>query len=83
MCTPGLSNIVTALSGAGLTGSYIFSQTIFSMRAGVHMRLHGWIIACVLPCPRSIHISRLCAPCNTTQIAGAFLLPLGVMHHVA
>ncbi|KAK9845896.1 hypothetical protein WJX81_005443 [Elliptochloris bilobata] len=44
--TVGLSNIVTALSGAGLTGSYIFSQTIFSMRAGVHTRLHGWIIAC-------------------------------------
>jgi SulP family sulfate permease len=51
VCAPGLSNIVTALSGAGLTGSYIFSQTIFSMRAGVHMRLHRWIISCVLPCP--------------------------------
>jgi len=41
----GLSNIITSLTGAGLTGSYIFSQTIFSMRAGVHTRLHGWIIA--------------------------------------
>lgn len=56
----GLSNIVTALSGAGLTGSYIFSQTIFSMRAGVRSRLHGCIIASALtpatcptlnPCP--------------------------------
>jgi hypothetical protein len=27
------------------TRSYIFSQTIFSMRAGVDNRLHGWIIA--------------------------------------
>lgn len=41
----GLSNTITALTGAGLTGSYIFSQTIFSMRAGVHTRLHGAIIA--------------------------------------
>jgi hypothetical protein len=30
---------------AHLTRSYIFSQTIFSMRAGVDNRLHGWIIA--------------------------------------
>ena len=29
------------------TRSYIFSQTIFSMRAGVDNRLHGWIIAVV------------------------------------
>ncbi|KAK9845864.1 hypothetical protein WJX81_004564 [Elliptochloris bilobata] len=43
--TVGLSNIVTSLTGAGLTGSYIFSQTLFSMRAGVHTKLHGWIIA--------------------------------------
>ena len=41
----GLSNIITSLTGAGLTGSYIFSQTLFSMRAGVHTKLHGWIIA--------------------------------------
>ena len=44
-CAAGLSNTITALTGAGLTGSYIFSQTIFSMRAGVHTRLHGAIIA--------------------------------------
>ena len=41
----GLSNMVTALTGAGMTGSYIFSQTIFSMRAGVKTRIHGIIIA--------------------------------------
>jgi MFS superfamily sulfate permease-like transporter len=28
-----------------MTGSYIFSQTIFSMRAGVSTRVHGFIIA--------------------------------------
>lgn len=32
-------------TGAGFTGSYIFSQTIFSMRAGVNTRVHGAIIA--------------------------------------
>ncbi len=37
--------MVTALTGAGMTGSYIFSQTIFSMRAGVKTRIHGIIIA--------------------------------------
>lgn len=41
----GISNVVTALSGAGMTGSYIFSQTIFSMKAGVQTRVHGFIIA--------------------------------------
>jgi hypothetical protein len=28
----GLSNIIVGLSGSGYTGSYIFSQTIFSMQ---------------------------------------------------
>ena len=41
----GLSNMVAGLTGAGMTGSYIFSQTIFSMRAGVKTRIHGIIIA--------------------------------------
>ena len=41
----GVSNLVTGLTGAGFTGSYIFSQTIFSMRAGVATRIHGLIIA--------------------------------------
>lgn len=37
--------MVAGLTGAGMTGSYIFSQTIFSMRAGVKTRIHGIIIA--------------------------------------
>ena len=53
----GLSNIITSLTGAGLTGSYIFSQTIFSMRAGVHTRIHGWIIACAALHPPHISSS--------------------------
>lgn len=43
--TVGLSNIVVGLSGSGYTGSYIFSQTIFSMRAGVKSAWHGAVIA--------------------------------------
>ncbi|KAF8062987.1 hypothetical protein HT031_003826 [Scenedesmus sp. PABB004] len=43
--TVGLSNVLVGLSGAGYTGSYIFSQTIFSMRAGVSGVAHGAIIA--------------------------------------
>ena len=37
--------MASALVGAGLTGSYIFSQTIFSLRAGVQTRASGWILS--------------------------------------
>ena len=37
--------MVTSCVGAGLTGSYIFSQTVFSMRGGVTSRLQGFVIA--------------------------------------
>ena len=43
--TVGLSNIVSGLTG-GYTGSYIFSQSIFSLRAGIRRRVNGLIIAC-------------------------------------
>jgi len=42
--TVGLSNIVSGLTG-GYTGSYIFSQSIFSLRAGVRSRLAGYVLA--------------------------------------
>lgn len=42
--TVGISNIFSGLTG-GYTGSYIFSQTIFSLRAGIRSRLMGLIIA--------------------------------------
>ena len=42
---PGASNMVCGLLGAGFTGSYIFSQTIFSMRADVKSKWHGAIVA--------------------------------------
>lgn len=40
----GLSNIISGITG-GYTGSYIFSQTIFSLRAGIRSRTSGYIIA--------------------------------------
>lgn len=43
--TVGLSNLVSGLTG-GYTGSYIFSQSIFSLRAGIRSRLAGYVLAC-------------------------------------
>jgi len=40
----GISNLVSGLMG-GYTGSYIFSQTIFSLRIGVRSRIPGFSIA--------------------------------------
>lgn len=40
----GLSNMISGLTG-GYTGSYIFSQTIFSLRAGVQSRVAGFALA--------------------------------------
>lgn len=44
LVTVGLSNVVTGLFGAGFTGSYIFSQTIFTQRSGCQNRLNGYVI---------------------------------------
>ena len=40
----GKSNLLSGLLG-GYTGSYIFSQTIFSLRAGVRSRITGYTLA--------------------------------------
>ncbi|KAI8107618.1 hypothetical protein M9435_002646 [Picochlorum sp. BPE23] len=45
LTTVALSNIATGVAGVGFTGSYIFSQTIFTMRAGIFNRVNGWVIA--------------------------------------
>eukprot|EP00887_Chlorella_sp_A99_P005390 scaffold1.g5390.t1 len=44
LTTVALSNMATAAAGLGYTGSYIFSQTVFTMRAGVFSRLNGWLV---------------------------------------
>ena len=41
--TVGISNLLSGCTG-GFTGSYIFSQTIFSMRRGVSSRVNGFVI---------------------------------------
>ena len=43
LSTVGLSNIVSGLTG-GYTGSYIFSQTIFTYRTGTDSRLVGVVV---------------------------------------
>jgi xanthine/uracil/vitamin C permease (AzgA family) len=40
----GISNIISGCFG-GYTGSYIFSQSIFSLRAGIRSRLAGYVLA--------------------------------------
>jgi MFS superfamily sulfate permease-like transporter len=42
----GVSNLLSGLTG-GYTGSYIFSQSIFSLRAGIRSRLAGFITALI------------------------------------
>lgn len=41
--TVGISNILSGLTG-GYTGSYIFSQTIFTFRSGTNSRLVGTVV---------------------------------------
>ena len=43
--TVGMSNAISGALG-GYTGSYIFSQTIFNLRAKVKSRLTGVVISC-------------------------------------
>ena len=47
LTTVATSNMLTGLVGVGYTGSYIFSQTVFTMRAGVFSRLCGWVVVAV------------------------------------
>jgi MFS superfamily sulfate permease-like transporter len=44
LTTVGISNLASGLTG-GYTGSYIFSQTIFSLRAGIQSRSAGYALA--------------------------------------
>jgi SulP family sulfate permease len=41
----GLSNVLVGCAGVGFTGSYIFSQTLFSLRMGVSRPFMGTVIA--------------------------------------
>ena len=54
--------MVTGAVGAGITGSFIFSQTIFSGRAGVQSRLNGAGAPC-LGLRQVMMESRMPGPC--------------------
>jgi SulP family sulfate permease len=43
LMTVGVANVFSGLTG-GYTGSYIFSQTVFTMRRGVYTRLNGYVV---------------------------------------
>ncbi|GBG30337.1 Hypothetical Protein FCC1311_065562 [Hondaea fermentalgiana] len=43
LCTVGISNMISGIAG-GYTGSYIFSQTIFTFRTGTNSRLVGIVV---------------------------------------
>lgn len=45
LTTVAVSNMVTGVAGCGFTGSYIFSQSIITLRAGVHSTINGWVIS--------------------------------------
>jgi MFS superfamily sulfate permease-like transporter len=57
--TVGLSNIVSGLTG-GYTGSYIFSQSIFSLRMGIRSRLMGYSLAFFILMLWMLPINLLC-----------------------
>jgi sulfate permease, SulP family len=40
-----VANMAAAVAGAGFTGSFIFSQTIFTMKSGITSKLNGYVIA--------------------------------------
>lgn len=54
LTTVGISNILSGITG-GYTGSYIFSQTLFSLRMGIRSRLMGYslsffcLVAVIIP----------------------------------
>lgn len=45
MLPAGVSNCVVGALGAGYTGSFIFSQTVFTKRAGVYSRVNGFTLS--------------------------------------
>lgn len=40
-----MSNVLSAVAGVGLTGSYVFSQTLFSLRLGVDSCVMGLVVS--------------------------------------
>jgi len=74
LVTVGLSNFLSGMTG-GYTGSYIFSQTIFTLRSGVRDRYAGFTIAflegliVIAPFPVVAYIPKLFFGSLLTMIA--------------
>lgn len=66
MVTVGTSNLMSGLL-CGFTGSYIFSQTIFTYRTGCHSRYVGMLIA-------AAYLAVCVSTINILQIAPLFFL---------
>eukprot|EP00934_Nitzschia_sp_Nitz4_P003219 Nitzschia sp. Nitz4//scaffold16_size188269//130393//133293//NITZ4_001806-RA/size188269-augustus-gene-0.81-mRNA-1//1//CDS//3329538562//3209//frame0 len=66
LATVGICNFMSGMT-FGFTGSYIFSQTIFTYRTGVHDRIIGVMIMCVF-----LYI--VVSPVNVLQISPLFFL---------
>ena len=66
LATVGICNVMSGLT-FGFTGSYIFSQTIFTYRTGVHSRWIGIIIMFMF-------LYVVTSPINVLQVAPLFFL---------
>ena len=44
LCTVGFANVLAGAVGGTFTGSYIFSQTLFSLNAGVNHKANGAVV---------------------------------------
>ncbi|KAL3913920.1 MAG: hypothetical protein SGILL_006302, partial [Bacillariaceae sp.] len=66
LATVGICNFMSGMT-LGFTGSYIFSQTIFTYRTGIHTRLIGFLIMC-------IYMYIVISPANILEIAPLFFL---------
>jgi MFS superfamily sulfate permease-like transporter len=66
LATVGVCNLMSGLT-LGFTGSYIFSQTIFTYRTGIHDRIIGFLIMC-------IYMYIVASPVNILEIAPLFFL---------
>jgi len=66
LATVGIANVMSGLT-FGFTGSYIFSQTIFMFRSGVHSRIVGILIMFAF-------MAIVILPMNLVQVAPLFFL---------
>lgn len=66
LATVGLNNTMSGLT-FGFTGSYIFSQTIFTYRTGIHSRWIGILIM-------GAFLYIVCSPINILQVSPLFFL---------